>query len=216
MYAQLIALALLLIASSATLRAQEYTLPYNVNIGGGVGFPVGATSDFVNDGGHFEMGAGLNFGKHLGASGEFMWHDLPIKQSVLDAVGAPDASARQYSVSLNGIFRTGDASRFGFYGIGGIGWYHESGEITAPTLIPGTVCNPFWVWWGVACVNGLFPADAVLESASTDAFGENIGGGVTFRLGDSPTKFYTEIRYHHASHNDTDWNLLPLSFGVRW
>jgi len=105
--------------------------------------------------------------------------------------------------------------RLGIYGIGGGGWYHRSGEATAPGLVPGTVCPPFWDWWGT-CISGLWPANVVIASTSSNAFGGNIGGGVTYRLGESGVKFYTEVRYHHASHNQVNTDLLPLTFGVRW
>jgi hypothetical protein len=189
--------------------------PLNFNVGGGVGFPLGATSDFSGDGGTFVVGGGPNFGRFLGVSGEFMWNNLPIKSSVLRAVQIPGASARQYALTVNGILRVPTHGKLGAYVIGGGGWYHRSGELTAPIVVPGTVCSTFWVWWG-SCVSGLFPANAVLASSSSNAFGGNIGGGLTFRLGAQNAKVYTEVRYHHASYNHVNTNLLPLTFGLRW
>lgn len=189
---------------------------WNLNIGGGIGFPLSSTQDFVNNGGHLVVGGGPNFGRFFGLSGEFMLHNLPIKHSVMDAFQVPGASAREYTLTVNGIVRIPTARRAGFYLIGGAGWYQRSEELSAPTVAPGIVCPAFWVWWG-ACVNGLFPANAVLASSTTsNAFGENVGGGFTFRVGPGSTKFYTEIRYHHASHNHIDTDLLPLTFGLRW
>jgi hypothetical protein len=45
---------------------------------------------------------------------------------------------------------------------------------------------------------------------------ENIGGGVTYRLGESGVKFYTGFRYHHASYRHVSTNIVPLTFGIRW
>jgi hypothetical protein len=56
----------------------------------------------------------------------------------------------------------------------------------------------------------------VTGSTSADAFGENIGGGVTYRLGEGGLNFYTEFRYHHASYHKVSTNIIPLTFGIRW
>ena len=204
-----------LIATFVVATSAQDVGHWNFNIGGGVGFPQSSTGDFANAGGHFVVGAGPNFGPLLGISGEFMWHDLPIKREVINLIGVPDASARQYSVTVNGILRLPLKGRLGAYVIGGGGWYRRSGELTAPTFVAGTVCPGFWVWWG-SCVNGLFPADAVLASSTSDAFGGNIGGGLTYQIGGGNIKFYTEVRYHHAAHDKVDTDLLPLTFGFRW
>lgn len=218
MIGKYLGVAICVLTATMIVTAQEisdHTGPVNFNIGGGVGFPLGTTSNFSGNGANFVVGVGPNFGKFFGLSGEFMWNNFPIKSNVLRALQVPSASAREDSLTLNAIVRLPTPGRLGFYAIGGGGWYHRSGELTAPTVVPGTVCPPFWVWWG-GCVSGLFPANAVLASASSNAFGENIGGGFTIALGEATTKFYTEVRYHHASHNNVSTNILPLTFGLRW
>jgi len=207
-------IAMLVVSSVFCAEGQEPGR-WNFHVGGGIGFPQATTGDFVGNAAHLEIGAGPNLTSHVGIAGEFMWHDLPIKQSVIDAFDVPDAGAREYTVTLNAIVRIPTHGRMGFYAIGGGGWYHRSGEVTAPALVPGTKCPIFWEWWGT-CVSGLWPTNVVLASASSDAFGGNIGGGITYRLGSGPLSFYTEVRYHHASHNQVDTDLLPVSLGLRW
>jgi hypothetical protein len=56
----------------------------------------------------------------------------------------------------------------------------------------------------------------VTGSTSANAFGENIGAGLTYRFGESPIKFYTEFRYHHADYHKVATNIIPLTFGIRW
>ncbi|HEY1801553.1 MAG TPA: outer membrane beta-barrel protein [Terriglobales bacterium] len=206
--------AFTLLFTISAANAQEIPR-WNFNVGGGVGFPLNSTADFANNGANFVVGGGPNLNHLLGLSAEFMWDDLPVKKSVVQQLQVPDASTRQYAVTLNAIFRVPTRGRLGFYAIGGGGWYHRSGELTAPTLVPGTVCPAFWVWWG-SCVSGLFPANAVLASSSSDAFGGNIGGGVTLKIGEGNLKFYSEVRYHHAAHDHIDTDVLPLTFGLRW
>jgi hypothetical protein len=189
---------------------------FNFNVGGGPGFQVGQISNFANTGGNFVVGGGPNFGHLLGVNGEFMYYGLPVKQDVIAATGAPSGSSRMYSFTGNVIVRIPTGGKLGGYGIGGLGWYHRSWELTAPVLVPGTVCGPDFFFWGVSCVNGLVPANAVLRSGSSNAVGLNIGGGVTYKLGSSNAKIYAELRYHHAYTNIFSTTVLPLTFGVRW
>src|SRR5215472_1208812 len=169
--------------------------PYTFNIGGGPGFPAGDISDFSNVGGNFVAGGGARLLPQFGFDGEFMWHGLPPKASIVALTGAPHGSARMYSITGNLLVHTSGENRRGLYAIGGIGWYHRSWELTAPTLAIGTACLPSYVWWGVVCSNALVSSEVTLRSGSSDGFGYNAGGGITFRIGDSYAKFYAELRY---------------------
>lgn len=191
-------------------QAQEYS-KWLFNVGGGVGFPQGDLSSFVNNGGNFVIGGGYNFRRNFGVDSEFMWHDLPINSATKERLQTPGASARQYAWTFNPIVHFPLGEKFGAYGIGGIGWYHRSGETTTPGA--GVICDPYWSWW-FGCTIG--SVDIVTGRTSANAFGENIGGGLTYRLGESNCKIYAEVRYHHASYSKVSTNLLPLTFGIRW
>jgi hypothetical protein len=184
---------------------------YLFNIGGGIGFPQGDLGKFVNDGGNFVIGGGLNFARNFGVDSEFMWQDLPINSTTKQLLLTSGASARQYAWTINPVVHFPMGARLGAYAIGGIGWYHRSGETTTPGV--GVVCNPYWSWW-YGC--GLGTVNFVTGSRSANSFGENIGGGLTIRLGESHAKFYTEVRYHHAGYNNVSTKILPLTFGFRW
>ena len=202
--------ALFALVSARIAHAQDFE-KFNFNIGGGVGFPQGDLSNFVNTGGNFVVGGGYNFNRYFSTNGEFMWHDLPINQKTLDTLQTPGASARQYAVTFDPMVRVPLGHHVGAYAIGGIGWYHRSGETTRPGV--GVICDPYWSWW-YGCTIG--SVTVVTGSTSSDAFGENIGGGLTYRFGESHLKFYTEFRYHHASYHKVSTNIIPLTFGIRW
>ena len=121
----------ILLCALVPAHAQDYS-KFLFNVGGGIGFPLGNLSNFVNDGGNFVIGGGYGFMKHVGVDTEFMWHDLPINDATKAHLQTPGASARQYSWTFNPIVHTQIGDRFGVYGIGGIGWYHRSGETTTP------------------------------------------------------------------------------------
>lgn len=204
----LIAVLILLPVSA---YAQEGHNTWNFNIGGGPGFPLGNLSNFADTGGHFVVGGGYNLTKNIGVDTEFMWQDLPINSTTRQILRTPGASARQYSVTFNPILRVPLGNKLGAYAIGGGGWYHRSGETTTPGA--GVSCDPYWSWW-YGCTVGT--VDFVTGSRSADTFGGNIGGGLTFRIGESGAKFYTEVRYHHAGYNKVSTDVLPLTFGLRW
>src|SRR5215470_15743759 len=77
----------------------------------------------------------------------------------------------------------------------------------------GVICDPYWSWW-YGCTIGT--VNFVTGSRSANSFGENIGAGLTFRLGESQAKIYAEARYHHAGYNRVATQLVPVTFGIRW
>ena len=201
--------ALLGVTTSA--QAQDYG-KFLFNIGGGVGFPRGDLSSFVNAGGNFVVGGGLNFAKIFGVDTEFMWQDLPINSRTKALLQTTGASAREFAWTFNPMVHVPLGHRLGAYAIGGIGWYHRSGETTTPGV--GVICDPYWSWW-YGC--GIGTVNFVTGSRTSNSFGENIGGGLTFRLGErTHAKFYAEVRYHHAAYHTISTQLLPLTFGFRW
>jgi opacity protein-like surface antigen len=208
-FARLFSGIAILLCAIVPAHTQDYS-KFLFNVGGGIGFPLGNLSNFVNDGGNFVIGGGYGFMKHVGVDTEFMWHDLPINDATKAHLQTPGASARQYSWTFNPIVHAQIGDRFGVYGIGGIGWYHRSGETTTPGV--GVICDPYWSWW-YGCTLG--SVNIITGSRSSNSFGENIGGGATIRLGGGHVNFYTEIRYHHAGYSRVSTNLLPLTFGIR-
>jgi len=203
-------LAALVLGSATFAGAQDHGR-YNFNIGGGIGFPQGDLSNFINSGGNFVVGGGYNFNKYISTNGEFMWQDLPVNSATKEALDTPNASARQYALTFDPMVHMPLGSHLGVYAIGGIGWYHRSGETTTPGL--AVICDPYWSWW-YGCTIG--EVQIVTGSTSANAFGENIGGGVTYRLGGSGLKIYGEFRYHHADYHKVSTNIIPLTFGIRW
>lgn len=205
----LFAIALLALCSLSLAQAQDRK--WNFNIGGGIGFPQGDLSNFINHGANFVVGGGYNLNKWLSLNGEYMWHDLPVNSATKQALQTPDAFARQNAVTFDPMVHMPLGHRLGAYAIGGFGWYHRSGETTTPGT--AVICDPYWSWW-YGCTIGT--VNIVTGSTSANAFGENIGGGLTYGFGDSGLKFYAEVRYHHADYRKVPTNLLPLTFGLRW
>jgi hypothetical protein len=104
-------------------RAQD-SHSYNLHVGGGVGVPLGQTSDFAGISGTFQFGAGPNLNEHSSIVGEFMWHGLPPTQAVLSAIASQlgtstlpptvTESSHLYALTANYMYHRG-GYRYGYY-----------------------------------------------------------------------------------------------------
>ena len=82
------------------------------------------------------------------------------------------------------------------------------------TALPGSACNPFFIWWG-QCLTGSLPVRGEFLKANQNELGANFGGGITRKI--SPKmEFYAEIRYLHGKHFNITTDLRPITIGVRW
>ncbi|HYU45979.1 MAG TPA: outer membrane beta-barrel protein [Terriglobales bacterium] len=206
-----------LVFSIATASAQSNFKRFNFDVGGGLGIGRGDVGKFVG-GSYFGIaGGGLNLNRMFGFNAEYMYYDLPLKPSVIQQQAIPGASGHLHAVTLDIIGNAPLHGRLGAYGIGGIGWYQRSVSATRELLTSGTVCQPAWIWWDVACVNGFVSPAQTLSSAGKDAGGFNFGGGVTYRLNHlHRAKVYVEARYHRAYHSDVQTTFIPVAVGLRW
>lgn len=207
--------------------------PFNFNIGGGFGVPLNPTARFAGLSGTFQLGAGPNLTEHSSLVGEFMWQGLPADRralaQIIGAVCPPTATPTQtqpcpalstsvnlYALTANYMYRV-SGHRYGFYVIGGGGWYYRHAELKNVTVVPGTVCEPAWDWYGYTCVDGLVQTSNVLATHGVSSGGVNGGAGITMNLGDSGIKFYMEARYHYSPQGGRiSTQIVPVTFGFRW
>lgn len=208
---------------------------FNFHIGGGIGVPLNPTAGFAGIGGTFQVGAGPNLGKHSSIVGEFMWQGLPPTRSALlpivnsfcllnppvapstaCSLGGLNASDNLYALTANYMYHR-EGERFGYYAIGGGGWYYRYAQLKNFTVAPGTVCAPAWDWWGYTCQNGFINSNAVLATKGVSSGGVNIGGGITLRVTQAGIKFYMEARYHFSPQGGhVSTQIIPVTFGFRW
>src|SRR5262245_38253333 len=111
---------------SAWPAAAQDTNRFNFNIGAGFSEPVRDTDGRVDTGYNIKLGAGVNFIPALGVVGEFGYNHFGLASPVLSAFGAPDGSARLYSLTLNPIVHFNPRGRFDLYAIGGGGYYRRT------------------------------------------------------------------------------------------
>ena len=207
--------------STVSGNSQDVNLPYNLHIGGGIGNPVSTTANFAGIGGTFQIGAGPNLSKHNSIVGEFMWHGLPPNRLALLPIVNPPGNASSlstsnnlYALTANYMFHI-DGHRYGFYLMGGGGWYYRHLALNNITVAPGTVCQPLWNWWGYACQGGFVSTDSTLATRGVSSGGLNGGGGITINLGEGGTRFYIEARYHYSPQGGRiSTQIVPVTFGL--
>lgn len=195
----------------------------NAHIGGGIGVPLAKTGEFAGINGVFQVGAGPNLTAHSSIVGEFMWQGLPPTPGLLAAVNPLvtngnnlSTSTNLYALTANYMYRV-RGERYGFYLIGGGGWYYRHIALNNITVAPGTICEPAWDWWGYTCQAGLVSTSNTLATKGVSSGGVNGGLGITINLGSSGIKYFMEARYHYSPQGGRiSTQTIPVTFGIRW
>jgi hypothetical protein len=201
------------------LFAQDDLELLNFNVGGGLTVPLNPTARYVGVNGNGTIGAGANFNKKNSIEGDFMWNGLSPATSLVHPLSTPTGSINVFSVTGEYRFhRDGIAdSPFGFYVMGGGGWYYRQTNIDKRYVVPPlTVCQPIYNWWGLSCNSGGFVSSVTVASHGSSAGGINAGAGFTVKVGDLGWKFFVESRYNYAWSNFIPTTFVPVTFGFRF
>jgi len=169
-------------------------------------------------------GAGVNFGRVFGVSGEFMYYDLGIRPYVRETQGLQSTSGSLQSFSLNGIVARlillASLAATEFLALvsmtGGFRAVRGRSLVGPFSSLPGFggifIASMFKV--SAACRHRLHTNSRVVFEI---AGGYNWGGGVTYPLGRwHHAKLYGEFRYHKAYQSDVQTVVWPLTIGLRW
>ena len=230
-----------LLITAVPATAQDYK-PVDVNFGFGWVFP---TTDFKNSfdaGWSGTFGVTFNLNPHLGIQGEYTYARMNGPDKVITVSSSPIGAAltngliesnhQMHIGTANVVYKSQSSDRpIGGYVLGGLGIYHRIVQLTSPSVGYATVCDPYWY----VCYPALVPIDTIIGDRSSNDFGINFGGGITFG---HDAKFYIESRYHYVwgktvspvaanlpagSSNavcsggcSTNAGYFPLTFGVRW
>jgi hypothetical protein len=187
------------------------------NAGAGANLDSGPTRTWVRQGGFVgATGVARNGNKYLGLRADFIFANLPLRDSTQNLALATGAATHVYSLTLDPIINIPVTKLYGGYVLLGPGFYHRSGSLNSDTTVPGSGCNAFWDWWG-ACQNSNFslPLSSSFVNSSLNEFGYNVGGGVTCKM-PSGVEIYGEVRIMHGSHNGITTDYRPITIGFRW
>jgi opacity protein-like surface antigen len=213
-------------ASGGELADEESTLRrkkpkdyknWNFNVGAGANLDSGATQTWVRGGGFSgSVGVARNANKYLGLRADFIYADLPLRDSTQNLAQATGATSYAYGVTLSPIINIPVTSQWSGYVLIGPGYYHRAGSLNDDSTLPGSACNAFWSWWG-ACQNSnaFVPISGSFTNTSLNQFGYNLGGGVARKM-PSGVEIYVEYRLIHGSHSGITTDFRPITLGFRW
>ena len=189
-----------LLIMSAPAGAQDK--PVTINIGAGVLMPLSGLNDAFNTGWDGGLGATFNVSPTFGLQAEYMYNWMPGPEKTILVSPDPgginassqliESNHNMHTVTFNAIYSSPPTAKVGGYGLGGLGYYHRTVQLTSPAVGYATVCDPYWYW----CYPTAVSVDNILVDRSQNNIGINFGGGVTF--GSESVKFYTEFRYHYV------------------
>jgi opacity protein-like surface antigen len=188
---------------------------WSYNVGAGANVDGGTTRTFVRGGGVVgTAGVARNANKYLGLRADFIFADLPLRDSSLQLAQAGSATSYLFALTLDPIINIPVTKTWGGYVLFGPGYYHRFGNLSSDTAVPGSSCNTFFDWWG-SCPNVSLPLSGSFVNSSQNQFGYNVGAGITRKM-PSGVEIYAEYRLTHGSGNNTTTDVRPITVGVRW
>jgi opacity protein-like surface antigen len=221
------------VVAVAPARAQSAyeDRPVHLNIGGGFTVPVSDVADRFGTGGGFNIGMIIEPTPVFGIQFEYGYNGLSGEETQVPLAESPVAAAitngvieshhSMHYLNVNGILSTGGESLFKAYAVGGTGMYYRSVSLTSPDVGYTTWCDPYWY----VCYPTLTEIDRVLGDRSSWDPGINVGGGVSFALGEEAV-FYVETRWHYmwgpevtdgeGVTRNANGQYLPVTFGFRF
>jgi hypothetical protein len=185
------------------------------NVGAGASLTNGTTKAYVRSGGPVgAAGVARNFNQYFGLRLDFQYDYLPLRASALQSATAPGGSAHVYALNFGPVINLPLTKTWGGYIVGGFGFYRRAGKLDSSQAFAGSTCNGFFLWWG-HCFNGNLPISGQFLNSSQNQIGEEVGAGVTRKIG-TDMEIYAEIRQFHGSHAGVTTDLRPITIGVRW
>jgi opacity protein-like surface antigen len=201
------------------------------NIGGSVTIPVGEVADRFGTGGGFNIGVTFSPTPVFGFQVEYSYNKLAGDETTIPLYPTPvggvaggaliESHHDMHYIDFNAIVQGGHNAKVRPYGLGGFGMYYRNVSLTTPDVGYTTWCDPYWY----VCYPTLVEIDRIIGDRNSWDPGINIGGGVSFALGDSGS-FYVETRWHYMWGPEfTDLNgntqkangqYFPITFGFRF
>ena len=183
----------LLIAATAQAQGTSGSSGRPFKLGGAFGatIPLGDFSDAADLGYH--LGGLIEYKPQavpVNLRGEVTYHRNSLKDGAFGDFPGVGGTSSLFGFVGNILIPFGDATSTARpYAIGGIGVYHFSRS------------------------SDDLPSGNKLTNSSTD-FGLNVGGGFTFNLSGFET--FVEARFHSVFTENSNTNVLPISFGFKF
>jgi hypothetical protein len=137
---------------------------------------------------------------------------MQVPADVLQQLAAPDGHGRIFSLTVDPEIRFPLTPHLQGFVVGGIGWIRRTVDLTAPTTQFVDYFDPFYGDLGPQAVT----TDQVLSSVTRNAFGGNVGGGVSLPLTNTGAALFVDVRYYYAPTSPRVTAMIPVMFGIRW
>ena len=207
--------------------------PVEINLGAGATFPVSDLGDVFDTGWNGALGVTFNISETVGIQAEYMYHRMDGPDRVFTNLAPSpgsdtvliESNHQMHTGTFNLVVRSNSDGAVNGYFLAGPGIYHRIVQLTSPAVGVITVCDPYWL----VCYPAAVETDQILGDRSSNDFGVNFGGGITFGRA---ARFYVEFRYHYvwgpkigpnaapAEDGDTTYStnaqFVPLTFGFRF
>jgi hypothetical protein len=201
--------------SSSRRKKPKNFKTWNYNVGLGANVDSGTTKTFVRGGGPLAAGGVTrNASKYLGLRADFIFADLPLRQSSLTLAQAGSASSYLFALNVGPVINIPVTKEWGAYVLFGGGYYHRWGTLSSNTTVPGSFCTPFFIWW-TGCSAASIPSNGSFVNSSQNQFGYDVAAGITRKV-PSGVEIYAEFRLMHGSATPTTTDVRPITLGVRW
>jgi opacity protein-like surface antigen len=200
----------LILANQSFAQDEDHHL--TVNVGGGLTTITGREAGKLDHGGNFQIGAGYNFNRFFGITGNFMFHQLGITGRELLRLNVPDGNGRAYTFTVDPTLRLPLGQHWSVYVVAGGGYLRRTVEFTQPTSAATFVFDPWWGYFGPVLV----PVNQILGSVSSNAGAFDVGAGINVPLPVPRLHVFLESRYVHGFTDKSNTTIVPITVGIRW
>jgi opacity protein-like surface antigen len=203
-------LAVVALSTASPLFAQP--ADWAVEFSGGTATPMNDISSRLSTGWDVNAGLGYQLNSWLSLLGEGGVARMGVPANVLQELNAPNGHGRIFSLTVGPEVHFPLTSLLQGFALGGVGWIRRTVDMTAPSVQYFDYYDPFYGDLGPQAV----ATDQVLSTTTRNAFGGDIGAGVSFRLPSISSDVFVAVRYYYAPTAPRITALLPVTFGIRW
>lgn len=197
----------------AQLAGAQISDKINIAIGGGVSTPTDDAGNDLNTGYNWDVSGGYNVNRYLSANLDFGYQRWGLNDAALARFQEPGGRTSVWSLTFNPVVHFNPRGKVDVYTTAGFGLYHRNLSLTEPFNETVFVCDPFFGF----CFPQTGTVNEVVARFEVYKGGFNAGGGLSFPIGQTRMRFFTEARYHQMfSSSGTDLKYVPLTFGIRW
>ena len=215
LFFSLVLLSGFFLTSLASAQRYSESLPDHLtfHVGGGFSTPTHAAGQDLDTGWDFAMGGGYKFNRYLSLNLDYGYNRWNLNDAALARFQEPGGRTSVWHLTLNPEVHFNPRGKVDFYTTAGFGLYHRDLILTEPVTATIFVCDPFFGF--------CFPEQTTINEvvAQFDDYkgGFNAGAGLSYRLGYSRMRFFSEARYERMfSSSGADLTYVPVTFGLRW